>query len=354
MHAATADTFPESARLAAPFGEWRLKHPRKERIRRAAGQLMSLLAHLAILALLLIPTPAEQIEEGGGGTGWANEIEITASSQSSSGYQGDNATENQSASAPERGPASVKIQVEIVSEADLAPKPPAPPLTAAADELLSALEAPLTERESIVPIKEVGELTPEAAKPNAEVTAATAPTNSGTVSAGGSGMQDAPLGSVRGTGPYGYGSGISDRSGRGDHLSGEEIANAFAGFTIIGTEGYYDGSTWNNGETRTEFPWRVYYAPTGMAEARFSKPAAAVAHGPIEVRAFSESGTYRIEGDLLCQSIEKVGYGAPVCFEVHRKGNEVALYYASCGALSRCFPGRLGPTGILKPGRALD
>ena len=121
MHAATADTFPESARLAAPFGEWRLKHPRKERIRRAAGQLMSLLAHLAILALLLIPAPAEQIEEGGGGTGWANEIEITASSQSSSGYQGDNATENQSASAPERASSAA---VRLSSEASLAASSP--------------------------------------------------------------------------------------------------------------------------------------------------------------------------------------------------------------------------------------
>ncbi len=138
----------------------------------------------------------------------------------------------------------------------------------------------------------------------------------------------------------------------GDFMPGPELQDALIGFTIIGTEGFYDGSTPDNSATRTTFEWQAYYDPSGEVEARFIRPAAEVHHGPVAPRRFNESGRWEVSGNLLCQRIEKVGYGTRICFEVHRKGNEIAMYYAECGALSRCYRGRLGPTGIIVRGRA--
>ncbi|MBI1239495.1 MAG: hypothetical protein GC199_09155 [Alphaproteobacteria bacterium] len=327
----------------------RLPPGSRDRIRVWLGRIGSVMLHGLIVAILIWPTA---LNEGGtGGTGWADEIEIRASRESSSGYEGVDGENESPLSAPRQGVATINVQVELVSEADLVPRPPGMPMKPSDLEMLTALKAPEAVR-TRPRVFETGELTPAPANRTADETDVRAPDFHGNLSEGGSGMQQTEAGSDRGRDQYGRGIGHSDRSGRGDHLTGSQIRDTLSGFTIVGKEGSWDGSTSNNAATRIEHSWSVYYAPTGEAEARFAKPAAAVPHGDVSLRQYAERGNWRIEGDLLCQAIENVGYGAPVCFEMHRKGDQVALYYVSCGALFRCYPGRLGPEGVLVPGRA--
>lgn len=123
--------------------------------------------------------------------------------------------------------------------------------------------------------------------------------------------------------------------------------------TVRGTEGFADGSAPPGVETRSEYPWQVYYAPDGTLEARFRRLAARTPHGPIEELDFVEKGTWRITGDGdLCQTIPRVGYGIEVCFYMDRRGDRIAFYFSNqCGAYNRCYPGRLGPEGEIVPGR---
>jgi len=127
-----------------------------------------------------------------------------------------------------------------------------------------------------------------------------------------------------------------------------------ANHTFRGLEGFADGSAPPEIISRSEFPWQIYYAVDGTLEAHFRRLAARVPHGPIEEVDFVERGTWRItpeEGDL-CQSIPKVGYGVELCYWLERRGDRIAMYYTSCGAFNRCYPGRLGPEGEIVPGRA--
>lgn len=308
------------------------------------GHVVSVALHLLLLALLfgiILRPPAEETS----GTGWAEQIEITASDRSSSGFAG-TAEENRKAAAPERGdPLRDAMLIEIVAPDALVPAPEIPE----ADRFEAAEEIPpkpLARAEVTLPPEPAPPAAPAATPPQAAA-------ETGALALGGQGMQEAPLGSVTGRDAAGAGAGNADARGRGTMLTGQEIAAALTGFTIIGQEGFWDGSTASNTETRTEYPWAVYYAPDGGAEAKFQRPAAAVPHGPVSVREFEEDGRWRIEGDLLCQGIKRIGSGVPVCFEVHRDGNAVAMYYARCGALTRCTRGRLGPQGVLVQGRAL-
>ena len=123
--------------------------------------------------------------------------------------------------------------------------------------------------------------------------------------------------------------------------------------TLIGSEGFADGSAPSDIVSRSEYPWQVYYGADGKTEAHFRRLGARVPHGPIEELDYEEFGTWRVneDGDV-CQSIPKVGYNVELCYYLERRGDRVAMYYTTCGAFNRCYPGRLGPEGYLAPGRA--
>jgi hypothetical protein len=130
------------------------------------------------------------------------------------------------------------------------------------------------------------------------------------------------------------------------------LRTSLIGNTFKGTEGFADGSAPPDVTTREEYSWQVYYAPDGTLEARFQRWGTAKPHAPVEVRTYQVQGTWAIDADgQLCQAIPRVGSGATVCYDVERAGRRFALYYESCGALTRCYAGRLGPEGEILPGR---
>ncbi len=327
--------------------------------RNAAGVVLSALLH-AVLLLAFLPMwldDAPPLSEAGG-EGWASEVELKAAKDSSDGAQGAGA-ETSVATHKLRGDKPDKLEVQVVYLAKEMPKlpepevdlnlPPLPPRVTIETEVAEAVEKP---RE---PIQQQPERLSNTADPSTDASA-------GEVGAarianenhlGGSGSRDRAEGSPAGEDSNGAGSGNSDRKARdGDYLRGSQIAQILQGWTLVGTEGGWDGSTGDNSQTRHTFRWQAYYAPDGSVEVRFETFGASEPHGRIDVREFKDTGSWTIQGDLLCQKIEDVGYGVPVCFEVHHKdGNRVAMYYAECGGLHRCYRGRLGPEGIILPGR---
>jgi hypothetical protein len=75
-------------------------------------------------------------------------------------------------------------------------------------------------------------------------------------------------------------------------------------------------------------------------------------HGLMEELDYEEMGTWQIDQGELCQIIPRVGSGSTVCFELRRTSKtKIQMYYTRCGAMTRCYPGRLGPDGELFPGR---
>jgi len=131
------------------------------------------------------------------------------------------------------------------------------------------------------------------------------------------------------------------------------IRDWFINQTLRGSEGFADGSAPSYVESRTEYPWQVYYMADGKLEAHFQRIAARVPHGPMEDVDFVEFGTWRLDEEHnLCQTIPKVGWGTEVCYYLDRRVNRMAMYYETCGAFYRCYPGRLGPEGEMFPGRA--
>ncbi len=126
----------------------------------------------------------------------------------------------------------------------------------------------------------------------------------------------------------------------------------FVNHTFRGMEGFADGSAPPGVESRSEYPFQIYYAANGKLEARFRRLGSRTPHGEIVELDYVESGTWRIneEGDL-CQTIPKVGWGTEVCYWFDRRGSRMALYYTACGAFSRCYIGRLGPEGEIVPGK---
>jgi hypothetical protein len=127
------------------------------------------------------------------------------------------------------------------------------------------------------------------------------------------------------------------------------------GRTFRGTEGFADGSAppeGPQGSVRAAFSWQVYYGLDGSAEARFRRFGAVAPHGPQVDKLYRETGKWRISDGLLCQTIPKVGSGAEVCYDIEWAGNRAAMYYATCGALTRCYEGRLGPEGEFVNGKA--
>jgi hypothetical protein len=126
----------------------------------------------------------------------------------------------------------------------------------------------------------------------------------------------------------------------------------FVNHTFRGMEGFADGSAPPGVEARSEYPFQIYYAANGKLEAHFRRLGTRAPHAAIEEVDYVEYGTWRIneEGDL-CQTIPKVGWGTEVCYWFDRKGDRMALYYTTCGAFNRCYPGRLGPEGEIVPGK---
>ncbi len=151
------------------------------------------------------------------------------------------------------------------------------------------------------------------------------------------------------------GIGGSDQKAIGQFVSGEEAKKILSGWTFVGTNGFADGSISSKKErVRSDINWRVYYRSDGYLYARFSREASLTPHGKIALREFWSGGRWWIKGNWLCQSIDKWFYGGEVCFEVRRKEKEMALYYASCWGVSRCYQGRLGPRGFIRPGSQLE
>jgi len=325
---------------------------------RRAGVVLSLLLHGAMFALLIDWALNAAQPDGGGG--WAESIGITADG----GYQGRDGNEQRNASGAQ---SSADDDIFRVTMMRMPPRIEPPKNVDVGERQI--VEAPNMENRIVADVPEAIPIIPrtetEAPQPllppdDAEETSASPSDDASDDLAAGDEAGDPSAGgnAVVAGGANGTDAGSGGGEGRtrgprlGDFLPGPELQDALIGFTIIGTEGFYDGSTPDNEATRTTFEWQAYYDPSGEIEARFIRPAAEVHHGPIAPRRFYESGTWEVSGNLLCQRIEKVGYGTRICFEVHRKGNEIAMYYAECGALSRCYRGRLGPTGIIVRGRA--
>lgn len=131
------------------------------------------------------------------------------------------------------------------------------------------------------------------------------------------------------------------------------VRDWLAGHTLQGTEGFADGSAPSDVESRSEYPWEVYYGYDGKVEAHFRKIGSRIPHAPMEELDYVEHGTWRVneDGDV-CQTISRVGWGIEVCYYLERRGRRVAMYYTNCGAFNRCYPGRLGPEGVLVKGRS--
>jgi hypothetical protein len=130
------------------------------------------------------------------------------------------------------------------------------------------------------------------------------------------------------------------------------LRQQFAGRTFRGSEGFADGSAPESIVSRNPYSWQVYYAPDGTLEARFRRYGAIRPHGPLFDKVFRENGNWRVEDGWLCQTIPAYGSGAEICYDVDIRGTKAAMYYATCGALTRCYEGRLGPEGEFFPGRA--
>src|SRR5689334_13395395 len=68
----------------------------------------------------------------------------------------------------------------------------------------------------------------------------------------------------------------------------------FVNHTFRGTEGFADGSSPPGAtETRSEYPFQIYYAANGTLEARFRRIGSAVPHADMTELDFVEMGTWR-------------------------------------------------------------
>ncbi len=325
--------------------------------------IVSLGLHVLLIMLLLEIIKAADIGSAGG-SGWADQIEITASTESSSGLQGDPGD-----TAENRAEERRSLDVSIV----YAPPPPPPPPEP--EEYLPDEEEPEPEEiveEDVEPEPEPEiieealiedevdeedvseELAPEgllAPNPQEALVDTSAVGDGG----GEGGLSDQLAGSPIGEDAEGLGSGVADAGRPGTFVPGHELRELLSGWTIRGTNGFMDGSTnYDNDARRQEIPWRVYYAPNGQLQARFRRYGSNAAHAPPRVQWFSENGTWTIEGDVLCQRISRWGAGGITCYEIHRDGNNIAMYYQRCRGVHRCWVGRLGPEGVIRPGRDLN
>ncbi len=333
--------------------------------RRARGVMtfavaLSLAVHVMIIWAMF---PELRLWGISGGTGWAEEIEIRSSRESSSGIEGEEGSTQSETAQPLQ-----QFDVAIV----FAPPPPPPEpepeeyLPEDEPEPEEVEEEPEPEEEEPQPEEEVTaeleEEEPEEEPTETEdpeglqairETEAEVPTDLAGEGAGEGGLSDQLAGSTLGRAASGRGSGNADTGREGSFVPGGELRDLLQGWTLIGTNGFADGSVGAAGDNRGEIPWNIYYAPSGRVEARFRRYGARQAHGPRAYNWYSEGGRWTIEGDQLCQRISHWGGGGLTCFEVHRDGDNIAMYYAYCRGVHRCWEGRLGPRGIIRPGRHL-
>jgi len=335
--------------------------PARRRLR--LGFLLALIVSLAIhLAIIWALFPNFMQWGLSGGTGWAEEIEIRSSRESSSGLEGE-----EGATQSERAQVSRTFDVSVV----FAPPPPPPQPTP--EEYLpdeepepeDLTEETPPEEEVTPPEEETDEdQTEEPDEPPTDAndpegrqaireTEAEVPTDIEGAGAGEGGLSDQLAGSPLSNANAGRGSGNADTGREGTFVPGGQLRDLLSGWTLIGQNGFADGSVNASGDNRNEIPWNIYYAPNGRIEARFKRYGSLQAHGTPGLYWYSENGRWTIEGDQLCQRIEHWGGGGLTCFEVHRDGDRIAMYYSYCRGVHRCWQGRLGPRGIIRPGRAL-
>jgi hypothetical protein len=169
-------------------------------------------------------------------------------------------------------------------------------------------------------------------------------------------MGQSDAAALGGSGQKGAGNGRGGKGIVGTRVAGDAIAAEIQGWTLVGSEGAFDGSEPSADDpARARVPWQVYYAPDGTLMARWTMLYARKPHAPLELVTFNEKGTWTIQGDNLCQKIPRWGYGLPVCFQMHKVvqagQTQLALYYEECGGLMRCYAGRLGPEGVIRQGK---
>jgi outer membrane biosynthesis protein TonB len=345
--ASPPDTHPLQARREKAF---------ERRARAWIGGLLAVALHLFLLFLLLWPG-FFRLSGAPTDDGWAQDIALSETAAPSDGFAGQSQSEQRAAS-EEEWPDHFAIRVVWVPPAtNFAPEPeteviPPPVPTDIPVDQLPEPKAEKPREAPKPPEPQIAEAEPATEAPGTGQAIAPPAEDQGAPSDGGSGSQDAPAGSPEGTG-QGSGTGRTDPSDRpGTQLVGDAISDAVQGWTLQGTEGAWDGSTPDNSQTRIEFRWEAYYDPNGTVEVRYETFGVGRPRGPVRVLLKSDEGPYRVVGNQLCQNLKDLSYGLPVCFEVHlRDGNKVAMYYVTCDGLTRCYPGRLGPSGIVVPGR---
>ena len=321
---------------------------RKEKgfFRKLFAVLVSLAVHVAIVLSLF---PYVERIGAAGGVGWADELVLAQGEETSSGSIGEGGkVEEQDTEAP----TALNITLVYVE-----PTPPEPEPEEV--EYLPEEEEPEPEEEEIVeeePEPEETEIAEEL--PVAEESVVEQETTTASIEAPGDGgqggLQETPVGSEFGNADAGSGSGNADSGETGVGVPGGELRGLLEGWTLIGTNGFSDGSTSANRDNqRQDIPWRVYYAPNGTLRARWQRYGTIRAHGAWGYHWYEESGRWTVEGDLLCQNIRRWGSDSTQCFNVRRLGNDIAMYYARCTGVFRCWPDRLGPDGVVRQGRHL-
>ncbi len=342
-----------SSRAAARISPAFLALLTQNRRYRKTSVLVSLLIH----AFFLLPLTALLIFDiddlgGRGGRQWAEEIALSPSAGGAAGEQ------PQLAADYREGVAIVTlIRTALVSEEQAEEKD----ALETYDEIPEPESSPLLEAETpVLPQGDEGEqaqedLREEEAKEMVEESTPAAP--AGEI---GDESRERGGGEVRaalagGRDILGSGAGGADKDAQGLFVSGDELRALLSGWTLIGTNGFADGSISQRGDRkRQNINWRVYYGSGGDLRARFRRLGARQPHGALALRSYSSYGRWWIKQNWLCQAIDKWFYGGSVCFEIRRDGNELAMYYAECWGVPRCYRGRLGPQGRIRPGRHLN
>ncbi len=319
--------------------------PGKAMLRRAAALALSFGLHIlpfVISAVWLRPLELDDLGARGSRQ-WAEEIGLTAQGE---GFGGPEAVE-----AEGRGGV---LRIRLVAPFALEPEEHSlseerPPEEAVPEEAEALAEAEPEEAEESRPQTQ-GDDPPEEFEEEVELAEEEAPAAQAQADG-----ERARAPQAQGEDAYrGAGIGGSDRQAAGDFVSGAEAKEMLPGWTLVGMNGFADGSIGRGRDfRRAERAWRVYYRRDGRLQARFIRLAAYQPHGPLSERVFDSSGRWWIKGDHLCQSIEKWFYGGRVCFEIRRQGRALAMYYADCWGVSRCYRGRLGPQGVLVRGKRL-
>ncbi len=332
-----------------PKGRPSQERRKRERTRIAGALILSLAVHLAILLAMFPP----DLQNGfSGGTGWADQIEIRSSRESSSGLEGEAGS-----TVDETVQVLQQINVSVVYAMPPRPEPEEylPEDEPEEEEDVIEEEEVIIEEiieEEVVEDEPVEEVDPEAVRALREVEAEV-PTEAIGEGVGEGGMNEQLAGSPNSDAAEGLGSGNADTGRPGTFVPGGQLRDLLSGWTLIGTNGFSDGSIGYAEDHREEIPWTVYYAPNGRLQARYRYFGSLIAHGPRRLNWYSRSGRWRIEGNQLCQRIDRWGGSGLTCFEVHRDGDRIAMYYASCRGVHRCYQGRLGPEGIVRIGRHL-